>query len=147
MTTADQEALLREFSPQRKITVKVPVTDADRKRFAPPTAKKSGGKSEEDRIRERLELLGIETAAIREKAEIENQISAARIEGDKKLENRLTLQKQIIQVQEGLAKALVRATDERVKQAEITKAQANIDATRAAFANKEAERIAKQPEQ
>ena len=147
LTTADQEALLREFSPQREITVSVPVTDQDRKTFAPPKAKKSGGKSDEDRIRERLQLLAIETAAIREQEDIKNKISAARIAEDKNLENRLNLTLRLNKIQETLAKTLVRTTDERVKQAEIAKALAQAEATKADFTNKENERLAKQTKQ
>ena len=141
LQTADQARLLEQFGSQRPITVQVPVTDADRDRFAPPKAK-AAGKSDEDRIRERIELLNIEIAAIQQKAAIDQKISQARIAEDQSLVNRLTLENQLVAIQERLAKTLVRTTDERVKQLEIAKAQAQAEAAKSAYADKEAERIA-----
>ena len=36
LQTSDMEELLKRFAPQRPVTAQVPVTDADRKTFAPP---------------------------------------------------------------------------------------------------------------
>ena len=143
-TTDAFKQVFEAFNDKRIITARVPVTDQDRKTFAPPKGKSDGGKSDEDRIRERLELLRIETAAIREQASIKNLISAARIVEDQALENELRLTLEINNIQERLAKTLVRTTDERVKQLEIAKADAQIQAARQAAADKEAERIAQQ---
>ena len=139
---ADQERLLKQFAPQRPITAQIPVTDADRKTYAPPKAK-AAGKSEEDRIRERIELLQIEIAAINQKAGIDQRISQARIAEDQALVNRLNLEKELVNIQERLAQTLVRTTDERVKALEISKAQVQAEAAKAAYINKEAERVAK----
>jgi len=122
----------------------IPVTDADRDRFAPPKAKTKTGKSDEDRIRERLQLLAIETAAIREQAEIKRQISQARVAEDTARIEELQTALKMNQVQEQLAKTLVRTTDERVKQAEIFKSQTEAVAAQRAAEDKTAERLAQQ---
>ena len=144
LQTTDQKRLLEQFSSLRPVTAVIPVTDADRDRFAPPKTKTKTGKSDEDRIRERLQLLAIETAAIREQSEIKSLISAARIAEDRALQNELELALKLNQIQERLAQNLVRVTDERVKQAEILKAETQAVAAQREFAEKEAERIAKQ---
>jgi len=122
----------------------IPVTDADRDRFAPPKAKTKTGKSDEDRIRERLQLLAIETAAIREQAEIKRQISEARIAEDTARVEQLQTDLKMNQIQEQLAKTLVRTTDERVKQSEILKSQTEAVAAQRASEDKTAERLAQQ---
>jgi len=93
--------------------------------------KKDKTAEEEARMQARLQGLSIETTAIQKQLEIRQKITAAEIAGDQQLATRLQGEERIQQIIAGLQGDLVGITDERERQAVITKTAAEIDAAQA----------------
>ena len=93
-------------------------------------AKKASDKAADDeaRLQARLQGLAIETNAIQKQLAIREKITQAEIAGDKQLEIRLQGEERNQEIITNLQSALVGITDERERQALITKTAAELDA-------------------
>ena len=84
----------------------------------------------EQQIQERLRALTRESELTRQIATVRELQFKAEMDGDKELQIRLQAEERIVEIVQGTAQALDGITDERLRQAELSKAAAKIDAAR-----------------
>jgi len=139
-TTQVRENILKRAEAEG-ITVPAPkgrVTSEDIRTITPPKGKTSAvdkAAQEEARMQARLQNLLIETNAIQKQQNIKEKIAQAELVNDKQLAVRLKGEERSQQLVNNLQKALVGVTDERERQALLTKTAAELDAAQSRTAD------------
>jgi len=128
LSPAEKLELLEQFGPKVTSTARIPVTTADRRRFA---VKDGTAGKEEERLLKRLAKLEEERQKILEISRVKDQIAAAEALGDTQLVIRLQGEQKIAEIEASRKEALIGVTKQReIEAINIVKATEKLAAHR-----------------
>jgi len=131
LSPAEKLELLELFGPKVTSTAQIPVTAADRRRFAVKGATGDKAAREEDRLLKRLAKLEEERQKVLEISRFRDQIAAAEALGDTQLVIRLQGEQKIAEIEASRKEALIGVTDQReIEAINIAKATEKLAAHR-----------------
>ena len=129
LSPAEKLELLEQFGPKVTSTAQIPVTAADRRRFAVKGGDKAG--KEEDRLLKRLAKLEEERQKILEISRVKDQIAAAEALNDTQLVIRLQGEQKMAEIEASRKEALIGVADQReIEAINIVKATEKLAAHR-----------------
>ena len=131
LSPAEKLELLELFGPKVTSTAQIPVTAADRRRFAVKGATGDKAAREEDRLLKRLAKLEEERQKVLEISRFRDQIAAAEALGDTQLVIRLQGEQKMAEIEASRKQALIGVTDQReIEAINILKATEKLAAQR-----------------